>query len=115
MAWRQVAVFPQASLACQVRVAISVLLSVVFVTVLITCTVTVLHVSVAMGLSKLHATPVCTVRSGLHVSAGGVVSIKLMVCVDWAVLPHASVAVHVRTKLPVLPHWSLIGPSLCVI
>src|SRR5436190_9058355 len=31
------------------------------------------------------------------------------------VLPHASVAVQVRTNEPVLPHWPLIGPSLCVI
>src|SRR5204863_518587 len=39
----------------------------------------------------------------------------VMVCVDWAVLPEASVAVQVRTNELVLPHWPFIGPSLCEI
>src|SRR5437773_12222230 len=46
---------------------------------------------------------------------GAVVSTVVMVCVDWAVLPQASVAIQVRTNEPVLPHWWLIGPSLRVI
>src|SRR5213593_3463916 len=103
MAWRQVAVFPQASVACQVRVATSVLLSVVFVTVLITCTVTALHVSVATGSSKLHATPACTVRSGLHVIDGIVVSRTLTVWTQVAVFPQSSVASQVRVASKVLP------------
>src|SRR5437867_10668163 len=53
--------------------------------------------------------------SGTSLIVGAVLSTMVMVCVDWAVLPHASVAVHVRTNEPVLPHWSFIGPSLCVI
>src|SRR5437773_12121049 len=53
--------------------------------------------------------------SGTSLIVGAVVSTMVMVCVDWAVVPQASVAVHVRMKLPVLPHWPLIGPSLCVI
>src|SRR5882724_10241247 len=53
--------------------------------------------------------------SGTSLIVGAVVSTMVMVCVDWALLPQASVAVQVRTNEPVLPHWSLIGPSLCVI
>src|SRR5207247_11102624 len=53
--------------------------------------------------------------SGTSLIVGAVVSTMVMVCVDWAVLPHASVAVHVRTNEPVLPHWPLNGPSLWVI
>jgi hypothetical protein len=53
--------------------------------------------------------------SGTSLIVGAVVSTMEMVCVEWAVLPHASVAVHVRTNDPVLPHRPLIGPSLCVI
>src|ERR1051325_6736417 len=53
--------------------------------------------------------------SGTSLIVGAVVSTIVMVCVDWALLPQASVAVQVRTNDPVLPHWPLIGPSLCVI
>src|SRR5438093_986017 len=105
MVCSHVVVFPHASVACQVRVATSVLLSVVFVTVLITCTVTALHVSVATGSSKLHATPICTVRSGWHTSTGAVASSTLTVWTQVAVLPQASVARHVRVASKVLPQW----------
>src|SRR5947207_11749010 len=72
MACWQVLVLPHVSEACQVRVATIVLGSVVLVMVLITCTATAPQVSVARGSSKLHATPACTVRSGLHAMLGGV-------------------------------------------
>src|SRR5436190_2153704 len=80
--------------------------------------VTVPHVSlpvavpVALGaVEPLHS----TMASGTSLIVGTVVSTMVIACVEWAVLPQASVAVHVRIKLPVLPHWPLIGPSLCVI
>ena len=99
----QVAVFPHASVACQVRVAISVLLSGVLVTVLITSTVTAPQVSVATGSSKLHATPGGTVRSGLQVIDGIVMSRTLTVWTQVAVFPQSSVASQVRVASKVLP------------
>src|SRR5580765_5966077 len=69
-------------------------------------------VPVALGaVEPVHS----TTASGTSLIVGTVVSTMVMVCVDWAVLPQASVAVQVRTNEPVLPHWPLIGPSLCVI
>src|SRR5204863_4131176 len=46
---------------------------------------------------------------------GSSVSTLFSVLVACPILPQASVAVQVRTNEPVLPHWPLIGPSLCVI
>src|ERR1041385_2804814 len=55
-----------------------------------------------------------TVASGTSLIVGAVVSTMVMVCVDCAVLPHASVAVQVRMNEPVLPHSSDCALSLCV-
>src|SRR5437867_10510043 len=69
-------------------------------------------VPVALGaVEPVHS----TMASGTLLIVGAVVSTMVMVWVDWAVLPQASVAVQVRTNEPVLPHWPLIGPSLWVI
>src|SRR6266498_4112133 len=73
------------------------------------------QVSLAVGGSKDQALLHSTVLLCAQVMVGAVVSTMVMVWVDWAVLPQASVAVQVRTNVPVLPHWPLIGPSLCVI
>src|SRR6266545_1527046 len=77
--------------------------------------VTLPQVSLAIG-SPGAVEPVhSTMASGTSLIVGAVVSTRVMVCVDRAVLPQASVAVQVRTNEPVLPHWPLIGPSLCAI
>src|SRR5258705_12694336 len=69
-------------------------------------------VPVALGaVEPVHS----TVASGTSLIVGAVVSTIVMVCGEWAGLAQASVAVQVRTIEPVLPHWPLIGPSLCVI
>src|SRR5688572_4085518 len=80
--------------------------------------VTVPHVSlpVAVPVAPTSVEPVhSTMASGTSLIVGALLSMIVMVCVDWAVLPHASVAVQVRTNEPVLPHGSLMAPSLCVI
>src|SRR6185503_135242 len=80
--------------------------------------VTLPQVSLAVGLPVALGSvePVhSTVASGTSLIVGAVVSTMVMVWVDRAVLPQTSVAVQVRTNEPVLPHWSLIAPSLCVI
>src|SRR5206468_3888976 len=59
----------------------------------------------ATGSSKLHAEPICTVRSGLHTSVGAVASSTLTVWTQMAVLPQASVACHVRVASKVFPQW----------
>src|SRR6185436_19926458 len=79
--------------------------------------VTLPQVSLAVGLpvalgavEPVHS----TMASGTSLIVGAVVSTMVMVCVDWAVLPQASVAVQVRTNEPVLPHSSLGALSLWV-
>src|SRR3989442_12165117 len=109
----QVLVLPQASAASQVRVATSVLVSVRFVTVLITWRVTALHVSEARGSSKVQASGAETVRSGLQVNAGGVVSRTVIFWTQLLELPHWSVAVQVRA-MTLIPLQLLLTASLWV-
>src|SRR6266516_1325945 len=72
--WLQSAVFPQASVARQVRVASKVLPQwpVRLVTVLRMVTVTVPHVSLAVGASKSQVLLHSTVLLGTQVMVGGV-------------------------------------------
>ena len=107
MVWLQVAAFPQASRACQVRVAVKVLPHWALVTVPTTVAVTPPHRSLADGASKFQATPHSTSRFGEQVMTGGVVSTTVMVWLQVAVLPQASRACHVRVAVKVLPHWAL--------
>src|SRR6266702_3586251 len=100
-------VFPHASVACHVRVAANVLVAVMLVTVLSTWTVTALQVSVATGVSKVHAVPADTLRSGWHTNVGGVVSRTVMVWTQLRLLPHWSAAVQVRKIILVPAQWLL--------
>src|SRR6185436_253062 len=80
-------------------------------------TVTVPQVSLAVGLPVAAGSvePVhSTVASGTSLMVGAVVSTMVIVCVDWALLPQASVAVQVRTNEPVLPQASVWVLSECV-
>src|SRR6266568_4486215 len=108
--WRQRLLFPQASVACQVRVATR-FVAVRLVIVLRTCTLALLQVSVATGVSNVQATPAATVRSGWQVNVGGVISRIVIVCTHWAELPQASVATQVRKRVPALPQL-LLNESL---
>src|SRR5213592_735610 len=112
------AVLPHASVAVQVRTNEPVLPHWPLIGPSLCVIETVPQVSppVAMPVALGAVEPVhSTMASGTSLIVGAVVSTMVMVWVDWAVLPQASVAVHVRTNEPVLPHWPLIGPSLCVI
>src|SRR5229473_1209566 len=73
--------------------------------VLITCTATVLQESEARGASNDQASLINTVFAGAQVRVGGVVSRTVMVWMQLAELPQASVAVQVRamTLVPVQP------------
>src|ERR1043166_8020302 len=66
-------VFPQKSVASQVRVAINVLVSGRFVMVLSTCRATALQVSETVGSSKIQELVVETVREGAQTMLGRVV------------------------------------------
>src|SRR6516225_9789918 len=96
-------VLPQESAASQVRVAITVLVPVVLVTVFRTVTVTAPHASVAKGWSKFQDCPTVTVTLDTTVKAGGVVSWTVIICTARAVLPQVSVAVQVRVMMPAEP------------
>ena len=93
--WLQVAVLPHASVAMYVLIVVSV--QPLIVDTSLTCdTVGVPHASVAVtdpgagaGIAALHP----SVTVGGHVMVGGVISIiRVIVCEQLAVLPHASVA-----------------------
>src|SRR5439155_13742508 len=103
----------QSSAANQVLVITNVLASGRFVTVLATCTVTAPHVSEATGSSNVQASGAETVRCGLQVIVGGVVSRTVMVCRQLALLPQASVAVQVRA-MTLVPLQELLITSLYV-
>jgi hypothetical protein len=76
--WLHCALFPQASVARQVRVATKVFPQrpAALVTVLTTATATLVpeHSSVAVGASNPHVVPHWAVLFGRHTSTGGVVS-----------------------------------------
>src|SRR6266516_6222312 len=105
--WLHWALLPQASVAAQVRVASKVLPQwpAVLVTVLTTVIARLVPpLSVAVGASKLQASPSCTVLLVLlQLMTGAVVSITLTVWLHWALLPQASVAIQERVASKVLP------------
>src|SRR5437763_801198 len=103
--WLQLAVLPQASVARQVRVASKVLPQwpVRLVTVARKLMVTLPQVSVAVGASKDQGLVHSTILLGTQGMAGRVWSSTVTVWLQSAVLPHASVARHVRVASKVLP------------
>src|SRR5213594_94714 len=105
--WLHWALLPQASVAAQVRVASKVLPQwpAVLVTVLTTVMARLVPpLSVAVGASKLQASPSCTVLLVLlQLMTGAVVSMTLTVWLPWPLLPQASVAAQVRVASNVLP------------
>jgi hypothetical protein len=99
---------PQASVARQVRVAVSVLPQVLFVTVLTIVIVFVPQVSVAVGVSKVHGVVHSMSLPPAQVMTGAVVSTTVTVWLHDATLPHASVTRHVRVAVNVLPQVALV-------
>src|SRR5439155_25433294 len=98
--------FPQASVACQVRVASKVLpqWQRVLVTVLTIVIVGGPPMSLALVASKLQAVPNSTVLLALlQVIAGAVVSTTTTVWLQRLKLPQVSIACHVRVASKVLP------------
>src|SRR5438874_270793 len=89
--WLHWAKLPQASVACQLRVASKVLPQwpVVLVTVLTMVMVLLPLLSVAVGASKVQAVPCSTVLLVLlQVITGAVVSSTVTFWLHWAKLPH---------------------------
>src|SRR5438067_7265550 len=104
--WLHWAKLPQASVACQVRVASKVLPQwpVVLVTVLRIVMVLLPLLSVAVGESNVQAVPCSTVLLVLlQVMTGAVVSTTVTFWLHRAKLPQASVACQVRVASKVLP------------
>src|SRR6266852_5735969 len=104
--WLQELLLPQASVACQVRVASKVLPQwpVTLVTVLRIVIVALPLLSVAVGASKVQAVPCSTVLFVLlHVMTGAVVSTTVTFLLDELLLPQASVACQVGVGSMVLP------------
>src|SRR5439155_6596289 len=104
--WLHCAKLPQASVACQVRVASKVVPQspVVLVTVLTIVIVLLPLLSVAVGASNVQAVPSSTVLLVLlHVITGAVVSTTVTFWLHCAQLPQASVACHVRVASKVVP------------
>src|SRR5712692_5638222 len=104
--WLQELLLPQASVACQVRVASKVLpqCPVTLVTVLRIVIVALPLLSVAVGASKVQAVPCSTVLLVLlHVMTGAVVSTTVTFWLQELLLPQASVACQVRVASKVLP------------
>src|SRR5688572_24093237 len=85
--WLHCAELPQASVACQVRVALKVLPQAALVTVLRIRTVFVPPRSDAAGGSKVQTLPHSTVLSATQVSVGAVVSETVMVWLHCEVFP----------------------------
>src|SRR6267378_568197 len=104
--WLQELLLPQASVACQVRVASKVLPQwpVTLVTVLRIVIVAVPLLSVAVRASKVQDAPCSTVLLVLlHVMIGAVVSTTVTFWLHWAKLPQASVACQTRVASKVVP------------
>src|SRR6266704_1610158 len=106
--WLHCAKLPQASVACQVRVASKVVPQwpATLVTVLTIVIVLLPLLSVAGGASKLQAAPCSTVLFVLlHVITGAVVSNTVTFWLHCAKLPQASAACQVRVASKVVPQW----------
>src|SRR5216110_3224841 len=106
--WLQELLLPQASVACQVRVASKVLpqCPVTLVTVLRIVMVALPLLSVAVGTSKVQAAPCSTVLLVLlHVITGAVVSTTVTFWLQELLLPQSSVACQVRVASKVVPQW----------
>src|SRR6266705_1313923 len=104
--WLRWALLPQASVACQVRVASKVLPQwlAVLVTVLKIVMVLVPLLSVAVGASKVQLVPSSIVLLVLlQVITGAVVSTTVTFWLQEALLPQASAACQVRVASKVLP------------
>src|SRR5882724_4854893 len=109
--WLQEALLPQASVACQIRVASKVVPQwpAVLVTVLTIVIVLVPLLSVAVGASKVQALPSSIVLLVLlQVITGAVVSTTVTFWLQEAVLPQASVAIHTRVASKVVPQWPAV-------
>src|SRR6266404_792221 len=109
--WLQELLLPQASVACQVRVASKVLpqCPVTLVTVLRIVIVALPLLSVALGASKVQGAPCSTVLLVLlHVMTGAVVSTTVTFWLQELLLPQASVACQVRVASKVLPQWPVM-------
>src|SRR4030095_3407048 len=99
-----VLVLPHGSVATHVRVAINVFPHPRFVTVLNTVIVAVPQILLAVGVSKLSSPiPHSLVLFPAHVITGPAVSTLAIVWLQILVLPHGSVATHVRVATNVLP------------
>src|SRR6266853_324833 len=108
--WLQELLLPQASVACQIRVASKVLPQwpMRLVTVLRIVIVALPLLSVAVGASKVHAAPCSTVLLVLlHVMTGEVVSTTVTFWLQELLLPQASVACQIRVASKVLPQWPM--------
>ena len=101
--WLQLAVLPQASVALQVWIALKVLPHKALVVAPTMVMVLVPQVSLVVGASNVHTVPHCTLLFATQVMVGAVVSTVVTVWLQLAVLPQASVAVHVRVAAKVLP------------
>src|SRR5258708_28042070 len=104
--WLQELLLPQASVACQVRVASKVLPQwpVTLVTVLRIVIRALPLLSVAVGASNAQATPCSTVLLVLlHVITGAVVSTTVTIWLQELLLPQSSMACQVRVASKVLP------------
>src|SRR4030095_4794826 len=102
---------PQASVADQVRVASKVVpqCPVTLVTVLTIVMVLLPLLSVAVGASKVQATPCSTVLLVLlQVMIGVVLSTTVTVWEHCELLPHWSVAAQVLVASKVLPQWPVV-------
>src|SRR5258705_12679347 len=104
--WLQELLLPQASVACQVRVASKVQIrrAARLVRVLRIVIVALLLLSVAVGASNVQAAPCSTVLLVLlHVMTGAVVSTTVTFWLQELLLPQASAACQVRVASKVLP------------
>src|SRR5439155_27122146 len=101
---RQVALLPQPSMAVQVRRTMPLPVQLVLPKASTKLMLAIpLHVSVALAIPVLLVvgrTVHSRVRSAGQVMSGSVVSLKLMVCRQAALLPQPSVAVQVRRMVP---------------
>jgi hypothetical protein len=108
--WLQVAVLPQQSTACQLRVWVRVQPT-MFVVVLVIVTVTFVpqQRSEAVGGVNVHGVPQLKLRLLAQVSTGGVVSVMVTTFVQIAMFVQQSIACHVIVRI------SLHGPTMFVL
>jgi hypothetical protein len=108
--WLHVALFPQLSVARQVRVAVKALPHEPLVTVLTITTGTLapLATSMAMGLSKVHGARQLTTLFVAQVMTGAVVSLTVTVCVQLTLLLQPSATSQIRVAVNVGPQKPLV-------